>query len=981
VRSPVEAYLGRLRTRAALLHGARALAAALGACALAFAAGALAVGPIGAPAIAFGAWLVVAIAAGAALVWGVRSFAPWRGAGAARLLAAVAPNLPSAARTASELSRGPDGAFSSAMIRAHEARVLAELAKVPPRTVVRWVWLRHPAVALGAAGLAILGVSLATERGSAGAYALVHPAERAAGGERIAIAFSGVRAHLVFPGYLDRAAVTIPDPTLLEVPRGTSIEITATPRIDAEAAELRIGDRTVPMERGGDAFVARFVAREDGALVLRARSSGAWVHDATARNVRTREDEAPRVVLSTPSEDLILDEAEQVAIEWEASDDVGIAHVELVVRARDGRESKRRVASPEGLTPSARGSLPLDLAALGLAPGDSVSIRIEARDENDVSGPSVGRSAERTITIASQATQRERDLASLEELLVQGLDLLAERLERPAPEAEEPARLRYETVASKTEAFVGRLFEHAENLTVREQARASDLALYREIAARVRRLAHEERMLHARRLAAHADRTELDQRAVRELEGDVLTLDDLLGRARVEDAAAIARELESLRREIHSLLAELRRADTPEARQRLMEAISRAEARMRELYARLSEMGTDVPREFANAGDPSGLGETANALAQLREAALRGDLDAADRLVTELQRQIDQLARMLGQTEESFVEAHFGERERAMAEALDTLVGLEAEQGQLAQRGVERRSRAAQRALEGPMGEGNRVGERLADQTRAVRDALDRVDRSNLASFEQEAFDRVRQRLVDAEDALRTGDLGEGQQMAEVAAQDLSGLSRDLDLSSLMFPGHEGETSADARSARAADQALSQLRQALDSSMPDVARHLEEGDRTEMRSDLSRQRETRSASERLAEVFDRGDEGTPLDPDASRELHEAAEAMQRAAGALEDGDPLEAARESEDASRRLTALRERLERSQSQSGGGSSDDGASSVPDMRRAVQIPGADQFEGPMEMRRRLLDAMRETAPRGYEDAVRRYYEGLLR
>jgi hypothetical protein len=32
-------------------------------------------------------------------------------------------------------------------------------------------------------------------------------------------------------------------------------------------------------------------------------------------------------------------------------------------------------------------------------------------------------------------------------------------------------------------------------------------------------------------------------------------------------------------------------------------------------------------------------------------------------------------------------------------------------------------------------------------------------------------------------------------------------------------------------------------------------------------------------------------------------------------------------------------------------------------------------------MEMRRRLLDAMREGAPSGYEDAVRRYYEELLR
>jgi DNA-binding FadR family transcriptional regulator len=49
--------------------------------------------------------------------------------------------------------------------------------------------------------------------------------------------------------------------------------------------------------------------------------------------------------------------------------------------------------------------------------------------------------------------------------------------------------------------------------------------------------------------------------------------------------------------------------------------------------------------------------------------------------------------------------------------------------------------------------------------------------------------------------------------------------------------------------------------------------------------------------------------------------------------------------------------------------------------DMNRRVRIPGADEHQGPMELRRQVLDAMREGAPDGYEESVRRYYEGLLR
>ena len=44
-------------------------------------------------------------------------------------------------------------------------------------------------------------------------------------------------------------------------------------------------------------------------------------------------------------------------------------------------------------------------------------------------------------------------------------------------------------------------------------------------------------------------------------------------------------------------------------------------------------------------------------------------------------------------------------------------------------------------------------------------------------------------------------------------------------------------------------------------------------------------------------------------------------------------------------------------------------------------VRIPGADEFTGPVEMRRRVLDAMREQGPSGFESALQRYYEGLLR
>ncbi|HJL19959.1 MAG TPA: DUF4175 family protein, partial [Sandaracinaceae bacterium LLY-WYZ-13_1] len=912
-----------------------------------------------------------------------RAFVPLRGAGAARLLATVDDALPSAARSAYELGRRPPEHASEAMIRAHQARVETVLARVPPSRVVRWGWLKHRAVAVGAAGAAVAALLLATERGGAGAWALVHPGERDDRGERVAAAFGDVEAHLVYPSYLDRDSHTVADPTVLEVPRGTSVELRAGARLEADGAALRVGDRTVPMERGEDGrYLGRFVARDDASLALRLRRpDGEWVRDASERAVRALPDEAPRVTLMSPVEDVVLDEPAPVPLSWDASDDVAIVDVDLVIRSANGRESRRRIAAyPEDEQPGqATGTHPIDPAELGLVPGDAITVWVEARDGDLVNGPNLGRSAEVTLTLASEATRRQERLAGLEAVLDRAIHLLADRLERPVPEADTEAKRRFDALRPPTDGFVDALRDHADELRDAERAGGADLALFTSMASRVRRLLHEERLAHEGRVAPAARRRGIDDRAVDELEDDVLTLDDLLGRARVEDAAEIARELESLRQEMRSLLSELRRTDSPEARRQLLAAIGRAQARLRELMQRLSEMGTSVPQEFMNAGEMP-TGQSADALQRLQEAVQRGDLERADQLVGELERQIDQIARALGQTEQGFVESRFGPRERAMANAMDALAGLEAEQQQLSRRGTERRSRAARRALDSIGGRDGETGQRLARETQRVREALEQVDRSGLSSFEQDGYDRARQRLIDTEDALSTGDLGEARRMAEEAARDVSSLARDLDLSALMFPGHEGETSEDAEQARRADRSLRDLRRQLDEALPDVGSHLEPSDRQQMRSDLSRQREATEAADRLGETFAEGPDGAPLHPDAPRELRDASEAMQRAERALERGDPLESARLQEEAARRLTDLRERLENQQQQQGGGGGE-GGSARPDFRQPVRIPGADQFEGPMEMRRRLLDAMREAPPEGYEDAVRRYYEGLLR
>ena len=174
-----------------------------------------------------------------------------------------------------------------------------------------------------------------------------------------------------------------------------------------------------------------------------------------------------------------------------------------------------------------------------------------------------------------------------------------------------------------------------------------------------------ERRTYRPRVAPLDDRVAADALAITTLERTILTLTSLLLRARADDAAVIARELESLRRQMASLLAELRRARTPEAMRELAATIARARQRVAELRARMARMGEGSPREFENLGEED-VAETEEALARMEEAVQGDDLDAASRALTGLEQEIDQLARALGQSQEAVAEERFDERERAL---------------------------------------------------------------------------------------------------------------------------------------------------------------------------------------------------------------------------------------------------------------------------------------------------------------------------
>lgn len=977
----LQGWLARLERRVAGLHAVRALVAGAGAGAATFAAAALVVGPISSRLTTTASWIAVVAAAATAAALTFRPALRLRGPRAATLL--EPEGLSSSLRSALELATAGPGA-SVDLVSAHAASVRRALADVPPASVFPLRRVRHATTAAGLAALALGSLLLlASDRTRVGAWALMNPERLDDDGLVMADVITGARARLTFPGHFGREPVVLEDPARIEAPRGTSVELTLRPRVDVRRAVLRVVGTDLQMTRGADgALSARFVVRQDGPISARLEVQGAWVGEATPRRLAILPDEAPRASIVMPEADAVVGLHEEISIVWDAADDVGVRSADLVIGGADGRERRRSLGRwDDGVgEPIAAGAAAVVPSEVGAQPGDSFTVVVEARDGDVVSGPNLGRSEVRTLTVASESSRRAEEIADLAAVLDRGLHALADRLEREVLD-EDPdgnARARFEAAHAGTAGFALGLDEIADGVESGDALRTMAHALRRQLT--------RERRLHGDRMGSRSARAAADAAVVDELERDVLALSDRLGRARLEDAAALAREIEALRRQMTSLLAELRRTDSPEARAALLAALARAQARMRELMERIARMGNDVPREFLNAESLPGL-QTEDALEQLAAALEEDDLEAAARQLQELAHTLRQLAQALGAAEEEFSESRFGPRERAMAEALDALAGLEAEQRALSERSGETRRVAAERAIEAAGGRDGEGLARLARSARAIGESLHGISAGDLDAIEQEALSRARQRLVDIDDALSTQDIGEARRMALEAERDLEGLARDLELSALMFPGVDGEVSDGARATRRAARRLAELRQGIDQAIPRVSDFVDEGGRRQLRGDAPRQSAAAAAARGLVERFARGPDGTPLSPEGEQGVRDAHGSMGRARRALELGDPLEAATAQEEAARRLTELREELERTQRdpQGGGDGADRGGGGGDggglDFRRRVEIPEADAFEGPMEMRRRLLDAMREGAPAGYEESVRSYYEDLLR
>jgi hypothetical protein len=1000
-RDGIQSFLAAVRRRLLLRTGLTAAgygAAALGVGLFALGLSAAAVGPADFwPTVTacFAGALALAVLARGVLI-PARALRDDRAA--ARRTGALLPSMASDLLSAVELREAPaegSGAASPALVQAFREQVAEAVAPIAPGGLISL----GPAVR-GIAACLLVAAALVAALGAwptaaRGLRTLVHRPSRFEGAAVSAAPIVGdVRVTYEYPAYTGLDARTVDGSTGdIAAVKGTRVRIETHPLRPARRALLLLGESgeagEIAAALSGDRLTAELTLREDASYRFWLEPAfGRPIREARSHRLTAEPDAPPRVEIMGPADRLELATPRPIEIGYSVTDDYGLGAIDLVVRVGDRAE--QRVPLRDGAGGRAvQGRTLWDPATVGLAGAERIAYRIEARDRDTIPGPNVGSSRTLYVVIQNPHQSLEDRLQRQRELLENLIGDLAARIERdpavaaaPAPGTSEAivADERVAALAAVHEAeeahlaLLGRLLDEDRREAALGKTLRTALA---GIADRLERLLREEaKALAALKARPNGGRSRLEAasaKQVAELEADVLRLDDLIGRQRLEDLASLGKELTEAHQRLQDLLERYKKTKDEGLRRQLAREARDLRARLGDLAQKIAavQARNDVPEEWRNLPEMKNLQEQARKLDEMIE---RGDDADLEKALSELGDQLRGMRKMLDQNLDGFGAERFPQENRVIADLMKKIGDIEGDERALqkeTQAISEKQEAEVEKRLKGQMDE---LMKREGEKIERLKQKLSGVPTGDPESALAEEIDRARQSAKQMRRLLGQRDLAEAKGEAERAESSLERAGEHLDELAEARRARRGGAEAD-RDKRAdavvEARALAQeIADDLGKLMPRPSDTLSPAEREAARAQAEKQAAIGKRTDDLAEEAARRLGKMPGMEKAEGELKGAGQRMKEASESLKRDESKPAATAERDAADRLAKLRDSM---QERSMGG--------AEQHREPVRIPGADESSAPRAWRQELLDAMKEKAPERYRDEVRRYYEELVK
>lgn len=921
-------------------------------------------------------------------------------------------------------------AEAAAQRAVREAERADRFARAKAELSGRTLRLAAPAVAL----LAVLGgLSVLQPAAISGAFAafsaldeIDEALERVPPEPRL----GDIQLTLRFPAYTERAPRSYTSPTgrIVALP-GTEVEIQTLARRSVREASLLInhgqGDEAgepqrIAVQVEGRTLRTKLVVSRAGRYRFRLTTAdGELREERRGHEIELELDEPPEVTLLEPTESpLEVNGRERVNLAFRAQDDFELGETSVYWRVLGTtREGRVRLTSASSGKKRFAGSAQLDLAQLPLKPGDRVAYTLEVADNDTVSGPKVGTSQTQELRIYSERAHHQQVLALEEQSLTELVHILGDNLDFAVdPEARKEA---YASLLQSAQRIVERA-QRADNLlsnTIaairkdplgRPQVADAFEQARRELRSDTRRKgravddAHRELVRTRAPSPARARRVKRRQDGmVRRLEKNVVYLADLLNDQRLIDAEALAKELRQEQENLRKALEEYKDAPTPEKRALIAQAIQDIKRRMQEIMAELSKLQASIPQDFVNQ-DALETRDAQEQLDQMSKALEEGDLDSA----------MEALDRMLQQTERMMAELSEGREElggREYSEVFERaeklwkdLGEIEKDQKQLAEQ-TDNLSREVLERMKDRLGDSDAFVEK---QLERLKDAQSRLQEARPSDFmpDIDLFDLTERRLEDGMRALEGKDFGAAKEVLDKAQAQMGQLESEARRRADRARRY-GDLFGAKQDSRQVERQLNKARPQVQAVLDDIEKLtpspeslMSPEEKKQMAGLEAEQQGLSERAEQLGKDLQSLGEQLPIvGPEVQGMLQGAQDSMKEAKSSLGKGNAPSALGQERAALDKLRQLQRELEKmgeqgkggksggvplpfGQRPSGGGGREDGGQD-PRSHEKVEIPKPEQYKAPAEFREDILEAAKQGTVETYKDAVRRYYEELVK
>ncbi len=889
----------------------------------------------------------------------------------ARRIGRSIPDLASDVLSANQLATAPDtDVFSKTLVAGHLRSVHKALSSIPKRQIYSERSLIWPAtalvVALGAGIFIYTIIPGVVETGLASIWHETKPPEQATRQVSAKAPVVGdLTLTLRYPEYLRRDERRLNGISGgLVAPLGTTVVIegkSLVPGVNKGVVNLpEKGQSPLSVDMAG-MIHGRFVVGSAGTFSI-ALGTKSLLVEGPERHIEVEADAAPSIRLLRPVGPVEVAEDGEIVLEFEAEDDHGLRHIDLVLRAGSALELRKTIVRLADRVRRVKTQYRWTPESVRFGDETDVQLELEVYDDDSILGPKPGRSESLDVRILTPLSRHKNVSHDQGEALDALIDLLAHRLQNPplSSRRADEARDRFVLLRQETEDVLGRTARRIHALrrdTLTPRRVADSFAQIRQDLSN--QILYEAR-LYGAPLGDLRKRKGVDKVMTRLLEDAVVRIDDPIIDQQLSRVVRAGGALDLHRNELGDLLARFNRTRAESARRALVDAIARMEETIRNLQRDMESIRGKVQDTFVN---PSSLMELGleGTLNALRSAIAEGDINVAANLVMQLETDLGRLMAALEGGLLSFRTDRFGEGERFLGALFDRVMSIEVNQLQLRRETTALQRRYQERLVEVMRGRIDPLVKRQLSRVRWMRRSIGKI---NSIKSENDGAALVRLRVATGELklALGQGDLDGARQTAGEIAE----------IADEWLIQGAGKNAARIREIK---RAAKRLDKEVAEAYPRPAQLLSTRDRRLTRSQAVKQRFLLRRTRKLKKWINTQGEATRfLSHRAASALRAVATQMSETISSLEAKRVRRAIAGQAAVLNELSRLREDLKR-------GDEVAPLESRPVVLRGrVELPDPDDYEVPPEFRRDILEAMHGDIPSKYQDAIKKYYETLV-